>query len=76
MQSQLDIRTANFFTKVYCISENSLCYIFSSTARRQLNELFAQFVNVATASQFHNAIFDSFTYLNGSNTDVSRLLSS
>ena len=60
MQSQLDIRIANFFTKVYCISENSLCYLFSSTARRELNELIAQFVNVATV--LHTLMILTLTY--------------
>ena len=42
VQSQLDIRTANLLQK--CIaSEKSSCYLFLSTARRQLDELFAQF---------------------------------
>jgi len=34
------------------------------TARRQLNELFLQFDNVATAYQFYNAIHDSINCLN------------
>jgi len=39
--------------KMFIASENSLCYLFSLTARRKLDELFAQFDNVTTACQFH-----------------------
>ena len=42
----------------------------SSAACRELNGLFAQFDNVVTASQLHNAILVNFTNLNDSNTDV------
>jgi len=63
VHSQLDIRTANFLQK-FIASENSLCYLFASTARRKLNELFVQFDNVTTACQFHNAILDSLTCMN------------
>jgi len=63
VHSQLDIRTANVL-KNFTASENSLCYIFALTARRKLNELFAQFDNVATACLFHNAILDSLTCIN------------
>jgi len=45
VHSQLDIHTANFLHK-FMASENSLCYLFASTARRKLNELFSQFDNV------------------------------
>jgi len=60
VHSQLDIRTANFLQK-FIASENSLCYLFALTARRKLNELFAQIDNVTTACQLHNAILDSLT---------------
>jgi len=48
VQSQLDIRTANFL-QTFIASENSLCYFFSLTARRELDKVFAQFDNVTTA---------------------------
>jgi len=50
VHSQLYIRTANFL-QTFIASENSLCL------RRKLDELFAQFNNVSTACQFHNAIY-------------------
>jgi len=50
--------------EVIIASENSLCYLFSLTARRKLDELFAQFDNVTTACLFHNAILDSLTCIN------------
>ena len=49
----------NFLEK-FIASENSLCLLFSLTARRQLNELFVQFDSVKTACKLHNAILDSF----------------
>jgi len=63
VNSQLDIRTANFLKK-FIASDNSLCCLFALTARRQLNELFVQFDNVATARQFYNAIHGSLNCLN------------
>jgi len=64
VNTQLDIRTANFLQK-FIASDNSLCCLFALTARRQLNELFVlQFDNVATAFQFHNAIPDSLNCFN------------
>jgi len=60
VHSQLDIRTENFLQK-FIASENSLCYLFSSTARRRLDELFAQFDNITTACQFYNAICWTFS---------------
>jgi len=60
---QLDIRTANFLQK-FIASDNSLWCLFALTARHQLNELFVQFDNVATACQFYNAINDSLNCLN------------
>ena len=68
VQSQVGIRrpTAKIL-QLFIASENSSCYLFSSTARRQLNELFAQFDNVVTACQ----LLDSFTYFIDSNTDLS-----
>jgi len=39
--------------------------LFSLTARRKLDEQFAQFDNVTTACQFYNAILDSLTLTNG-----------
>ena len=62
VHSQLDIRTANFLQK-FSASENSLCCLFASTARRKLNELFLQFNNVTTAYQFYNAILDSLNFV-------------
>jgi hypothetical protein len=59
IQSQLDIRTAKFLQK-FIVSKNSLCSIFSFTARCKLNEMFARYDNVVTACQLHNAILDSF----------------
>jgi len=56
VKSQLDIRTANFLQK-FIASDNSLCCLFALTARPQLNELFVQFDDVATACQFYNAIY-------------------
>jgi len=63
VHSQLYIRSANLL-QTFIASENSLCYLFSLTARRKLDELFAQFDNVTTACQFHNAILDSLTCIN------------
>jgi len=63
VNSQLDIRAANFLQK-FIASDNSLCSLFALTARRQLNELFLQFDNVATAYQFYNAIHYSINCLN------------
>jgi len=66
VHSQLDICTANFL-QMFIASENSLCYLFALTAHRKLNEPFAQFDNVTTASsacQFHNSILDSLTCIN------------
>jgi len=60
VHSQLDIRTANFL-QMFIASEKSLCYLFALTARRKLNELLAQFDNVTTTCQFHNAILDTLT---------------
>jgi len=60
---QLEIRTANFLQK-FIAPDNSLCCLFALIARRQLNELFVQFNNVATAYQFYNAIHDSINCLN------------
>jgi len=48
VNSQLDIRTANFLQK-FIASENSLCYLFALTGHRKLNEPFAQLDNVTTA---------------------------
>jgi len=48
----------------FIASENSLYYLFSFTAHRVLDELFAQFHNVTIAYQFHNAILDSVTCTN------------
>jgi len=44
--------------------ENSLCYLFSLTTRRKLDEIFSQFDYVTTAWQFHNAIFDNLACIN------------
>jgi len=63
VNSQLDIRTANFLQK-FNASDNSLCCLIALTAHRQLNELFVQFDNAATACQFYNAIHDSLNCLN------------
>jgi len=60
VHSKLDIRTENFLQK-FIAYENSSCYLFALTARRKLNEVFAQFDNVTTACQFHKAILDSLT---------------
>jgi len=65
VNQQLDIRTANFLQKLIA-SENS----FLLTARRKLKKLFAQFDNVTTACQFHNAILDSLTCLNVLSSEV------
>jgi len=72
LHSQLDIRTTNFLKK-FIASEKSLCYLFSLTARGELDELFAQFDNVTTACQFNNAILDSFTCLTGFSSEVAYL---
>jgi len=56
VHSQLDIPTANFLQKCI-VHENSLCYLFSLTARRKLDEQFAQFDSVKTACLFQNAIY-------------------
>jgi len=63
IHSQLDIRTATFLQK-FIASENSLRDLFALTAHLKLNELFAQFYNVTTACQFHNAVLDSLTCIN------------
>jgi len=63
VHSRLDDCTANFLQK-FIASENGLCYLFALTARRKLNELFAQFDNVTIAFQFHNAILDRLTCIN------------
>jgi len=63
VNSQHDIRTANFLQK-FIASDTSLCCLFALTARRELNELFVQFDNFATACQFYNAIHDSLNCLN------------
>jgi len=52
VHSQLDNwQTANFLQK-FIAYENSLCYLFTLTARRKINELFAQFDNVRTHVSF------------------------
>jgi len=57
---------------MFIASENSLCYLFLLTARRKLVYLFAQFDNVTTACQFHNATLDSLiTCLNVLSTAAS-----
>jgi len=63
VNSQLDIRTANFLQK-FIASEKSLCCLFALTVRRKLNELFVQFDNVTTTCQFYNATLDSLNRLN------------
>jgi len=65
VDSQLDIRTANFLQK-FPASENSLCYLFALTTSHKLNEVFTQFDNVTAACQFHKAIslLDSLTCIN------------
>jgi len=50
-------------------SQNSWCYFFLLTARRKLDELFTQFVNVTTTCQFHNSILNSFTCSNVLSSD-------
>jgi len=72
VNSQLDIRTANFLHK-FIASDNSLCCLFALIARRQSNELFVQFDNVATACQFHNAIYDSLNCLNDASSSEAPL---
>jgi len=61
------MRNANFLQKLIA-SEKRLCYLYSLTARRKLNELFSQFDNVTTACQFHNAIFDALSAEASANT--------
>jgi len=63
VHSQLYIRTVNIL-QTFIASENNLCYLFSLTARRKLDELVVQFDNATTACQFHNAILDSLTCIN------------
>jgi len=69
VHSQLDTRTANILQK-FIASENRLYYLFALTASRELNELFVQFDNVATACQFHNAILNSLTCLNNASVNT------
>jgi hypothetical protein len=59
IQSQIAIRTANFLQKMTA-SLNSVCSLFSSAARFQLNMLFSQFDNVQTACQLRNAFYTQF----------------
>jgi len=58
------------FLHTFIASDNSLRYLFSLTARRKLNELFAQLDNVTTACQLHNVLHDSFIRLNDLNSEV------
>ena len=52
------------FLQKFNVSENSLCMLFASDARRQLHNIFfIQFDdNIQTARQLHNAVFAKFFY--------------
>ena len=60
VKSQLHIKTARFLQK-FAASENVLCSLFVSTAKRQLTDIFIfHFYNssISTACQLHNFIYD------------------
>jgi len=57
VKSQILFRAASFLQK-FTVSENSLCMLFASDARRQLHNIFIQFGdNIQTARQLRNAFF-------------------
>jgi hypothetical protein len=59
VNSQLDIRTARFLQR-FIASENSLCSLFHSNAKRQLDKILAPFNGIETAVQLANALHDQF----------------
>jgi hypothetical protein len=61
IKCQLHIRTARFLQK-FAASENILCYLFKSTATKQLTDIFRLYSSaISSACQLHNFIFDQFT---------------
>ena len=57
---QILIRTAKFLQRFVAL-ENSLCALFASDARRQLDSMFTQFgKSVHTACQLRNAVCCQF----------------